>query len=89
MIIMRQLLLNTPKYKEGYLRANYDKLLHLCGSFTALVWLCKFLPRWIGFSIVFFLCISKTIWNFSKCGKYNPLGDWLANTLGFILWYMF
>lgn len=93
-----KLFLNKPspsRYGESYkdqeslLHANYDKLLYVLGSFTALLWLNKFIHPVGSIIIVLLLCILKTIWNYKASDDpYNPAGDWLANLIGFSLWIL-
>ncbi|KKL90295.1 hypothetical protein LCGC14_1906090, partial [marine sediment metagenome] len=71
------------------LSANYDKLLHILGSFTALLWLSKFIHPIISIIIVLLLSILKTIWNHTSDDSYKPTGDWLANAIGFVLWRLY
>ncbi len=82
-------LLNPRTPDSTLLKANYDKLLHFAGSFTALVWLSKIAPKPAAFVVVLILCLLKTIWNYRCSSRYNPIGDWLANMIGFGLWYIY
>lgn len=81
--------------------ANYDKLLHILGVFTALLWINRLwcnLPYTdvVLFSgktlapvmIVMVLCCLKTIRNHLKNDTYNPVGDWFANSVGYVLWFV-
>ncbi|KKN62422.1 hypothetical protein LCGC14_0512190 [marine sediment metagenome] len=83
---MKQELLSSIHDK---LSANYDKLLHILGAFTALLWLSKFTHSAISIIIVLLLCILKTIWNHASDDSYKPMGDWLANAIGFVLWRLY
>ena len=82
---MKQELLSSIHDK---LSANYDKLLHILGAFTALLWLSKIIHPAISIIIVLLLCILKTIWNYASDDSYKPVGDWLANLAGFGLWVL-
>ena len=68
------------------MKKYYDKMLHILGTFSALVWLNKvFLP--VGaLIIVLLLCVGKTAWNYVSDNSYRPFGDWLANGIGIGLW---
>lgn len=79
-------LLNQPKYGEGLLVANYDKLLHIGGVFIAILWLQKVLHPILAYTVVFGLCLAKTVRHYRKDRCYNPLGDWIANFIGFAMW---
>ena len=86
------LFLNNPSQGETSLHANYDKLLHILGSFVALLWLSKIIHPVGSIIIVLLLCILKTIGNYKKDDTYNPAGDWLSNAIGFglcLCWWLF
>lgn len=68
---------------------NYDKLLHILGAFTALLWLSKIIHPAISIIIVLLLCILRTIWHYASDDSYKPVGDWLANAIGFVLWGLY
>lgn len=89
-------LLNSPTQDRTLLQVNYDKLLHVTGSFMVLVWLSKILTSVHTICIVLGLCCVKTLWNYvadSRCcrqtSRSSILGDWIANGLGFGLWILF
>jgi hypothetical protein len=82
-------ILNPATDNKSILIANYDKLLHVLGSFTALVWLDKILSPMVSIIIVISLCCIKTKWNYRKYKLYNPIGDWVANLIGFALFGLF
>ncbi len=89
-IKLERLFLNEPAYRrETRLHANYDKLLHILGSFTALLWLSKFIHPVGSIISVLLLCISKAILNYNSDDSYKPVGDWLANLIGFVLWGLY
>jgi len=71
------------------LKNHYDKLLHVLGAFTVLIWLNKvFLP--VGALIILFLlCVGKTALNYMSDKTYKPFGDWIANIIGFGLWLIY
>ena len=74
------------------LTKHYDKLLHILGTFTAMIWLLR-IPGIRGdqaFGIVFFLQLLKTYINYRDT-EYSHWGDWVANLGGYILailWYL-
>ncbi len=82
-------ILNPATDDKDLLQSNYDKLLHILGSFAALLWLSKVLSELTVIILVLILCTAKTIWNYAKDKRYSPIGDWLANAIGFTLWYLF
>lgn len=85
-----ELFLNKSSYEETLLHANYDKLLHVLGSFTALLWLNKFINPIASIIIVLVLCVLRTIQHYKASdASYNPAGDWLANAIGFVLWGLY
>lgn len=88
-IKIERLLLNESSIDETLLHANYDKLLHILGSFTALLWLSKFIHPVISIIIVLLLCVLKTIWNYTSDDSCKLVGDWLANAIGFVLWGLY
>jgi len=79
-------LLNKPRDGETILKANYDKLLHISGTFIATLGLARWLPKEIALTITLTFCLAKTIWNYNNDRKYKPAGDWIANIAGLFLW---
>lgn len=79
-----ELMLNPPG-DIGYLRANYDKLLHITGTFTVLSLLSVWLPGLGAFAIVLVLQSAKTTWNYISNKNYNPIGDLISNIIGYSL----
>lgn len=82
-------LLNPRTEETSLLQANYDKILHIACSFTTLVWLDKVMSKPVALGIVVSLCILKTVWNYYRDSTYKPLGDWIANLIGFGLWMLY
>lgn len=71
------------------LKKYYDKLLHITGSFMALIWLARMVPVLFALLIVVSLCVLKTIWNYKSDSAYKPYRDWIANFIGIGLWRLY
>lgn len=87
---MIEKLLNPPG-DVGWLKSNYDKLLHITGTFTAMSVLSgtgSYTSALGAFLIVLTLQVSKTAWNYVDSDRYNPCGDWICNIIGYVLYAM-
>jgi len=84
---------NPATESHGLLKANYDKLLHLLGVFTLMIWYTLYLTVLGSAIIVFVMCGAKMVLNFAMGyligKKYNPIGDWIFNIAGFGLWMLY
>ena len=80
------------------LQRYYDKLLHISITFMLLVWLDMLMSMVvtarsgsIGFAVTVTLLmqIIRTAWNYSADSTYRPLGDWMANCIGYVATVLF
>jgi len=71
------------------LQKNYDKLLHILGTFTAMAFACLWLETGQAVVLVFTLQVVKTMWNVDRDKTYKPHGDWLANAGGYALYTLY
>ncbi len=73
-------------FRISSIKPHYDKILHVVCTFFAIAWMSK-----LGFhhrviiATVLILQILKTIENRYSKPQYKPYGDWLANSLGWLI----
>ncbi len=71
------------------LQDNYDKLLHVSLTFFAFLWLVRITEWGNAGATVLALQVAKTIWNRLDDDAYKPLGDWLANGIGYLFVWLY
>ncbi len=71
------------------LKNNYDKLLHILGTFTVMCFLCAWFSWHTSAGIMMFMQAGKMLWNHQVEKTYRPAGDLLANAIGFGLYALY